>query len=107
MTPKVHRQLHGIIFARNCHSIGLYAIRYYIIDDSSELIIESHAVAYNNVLCIIGDPCSLQTTHGSTSSTSNRAMTPPQSSDLAQNQYNNTAPYYVSGVNVLFITCNI
>ena len=46
MTPKVHKLLHGVVFARNCHSIGIFAIRYYIIDDSSELIIESHAATY-------------------------------------------------------------
>ena len=50
MTLRVHKLLHGVVFARNCHSIGIFAIRYHIIDDSSELIIESHAVAYNYII---------------------------------------------------------
>ena len=50
MTPRVHKLLHGIVFARNCHSIGIFAIRYHIIDDSSELIVESHAVTYNYII---------------------------------------------------------
>ena len=47
MTPKVHEVLHGVVFAKNCDSIGVHAIRYYIINDSSKLIIEYYcAVTY-------------------------------------------------------------
>ena len=40
MTPEVHKLLYGVVFAKNCQSIGIMAIRYYIRDDSCELVIE-------------------------------------------------------------------